>query len=107
MALITDDDHARFGYPHKAGGITTVVAVNGLASRRVDADELIDQCGIAGKGIAEKVLANAQPQANDCAGIREKGSRLDPHIVSSQWDGGESNQCNEQPTNDFHMYDPF
>jgi len=68
----------------EAGRIRAVAAVHWFAAGRIDADELIDECGIAGERVSQKVLPYPQSQSDDLSGVSEKGSGFDPHVVSGQ-----------------------
>ena len=84
-------------HAQEARRIAAVAADHRLAAVRILDDELIDERGIARQRIAEQVLPDAQSHADDLAGLRREGRRLDPHVVGGaavsghqQRHGGES-----------------
>src|SRR5213594_1129803 len=84
MTLIADDEQSWLSDMDEAGRIRAVAAVHWFAAGRIDADELIDECGIAGERVSQKVLPYPQSQSDDLSGVSEKGSGFDPHVVSGQ-----------------------
>src|ERR1051325_11908423 len=106
MTLVSDDNHSGFGYSHKTCGIATIMSVNRFPAGRIDADELIDERRVSRERVAEKILANTQSQADDRPGVREKGSGLNPHVVSGQRNGAQGKYCDDQQTCDFHNWAP-
>ena len=84
VAAVADDEQAGRGHAHEARRIGAVAADDRLAAGRILDDELIDERGIARQRIAEEVLPDAQPHADDLAGFRREGRRLDPHVVGGE-----------------------
>ena len=84
VAAIADDEQAGHGHAQEARRIGTVAADDRLAAGRILDDELIDERGIARQWIAEEVLPDTQPHADDLAGFRREGRRLDPHVVGEE-----------------------
>src|SRR5258705_5425021 len=69
VAAVADDEHAGHRRTHEARWISTVTADNGLTTGRVFHDELLDEPGISRQRIAEKVLPDTEPYADDLAGL--------------------------------------
>ena len=84
VAAIADDEQAGRGHAQEARRIGAVAADDRLAAGRILDDELIDERGIARQRIAEQILPDAQPHADDLAGLRREGRRLDPHVVGDE-----------------------
>ena len=76
----------------RPAGSAPFAADERLAAGGILEDELIDERGIARHRIAEQVLPDTQAHADDLAGVRGEGRRLDPEVV-----GGERRQprCSE------------
>ena len=68
----------------KPAGSAPSRPTTGLRPARILDDELIDERGIARQRIAEQVLPDTQPHADDLAGLRREGRRLDPHVVGEE-----------------------
>src|SRR5206468_6027487 len=100
MTLIADDEQSCLSDMDEAGRIRAVAAVYWFAACRIDADELIDECGIAGERVSQKVLPYPQSQPDDLSGVSEKGSGLDSYVVSGQRRCADEQGGNE--TKDIH-----
>ena len=90
VAAIADDEQAGRGHAQEARRIAAVPADERLAARRILEDELIDERRIARQRIAEQVLPDAQPHADDLAGLRRERRRLDPHVVGDERHGADA-----------------
>ena len=84
VAAIADDEQAGRGHAQEARRIGAVAADDRLAAVGIVDDELIDERGIARQRIAEQILPDAQPHADDLAGVRRERRRLDPHVVGGE-----------------------
>src|SRR5581483_5227043 len=91
VAEVADDQEIVGGDPEQARGVRAFMADEGPAAFRILHNEIADEGILAGQGIAEEVLANAESSANDLSGGEEKGGVFEPYVMSKDRIGGKKN----------------